>query len=248
MFRTTIPVLKQQLSRSPHINTPSELEANEAVEGSLGLLWTTFLHVVKQVPYVHPWQGRLVDLLAAIKRLPPPTNSDSVTRDFERVWSSQNWARLPLFGTEMRESWNKGPWTKWPEEFPAPPSEWASYPPNEWTNLNAFAAHPTAALVSNFDSYATWLLMHTLEEEWLQEEIEDNLPAVASWITYAGMVLYHNAAGEDTAPPEVSQSQQVVDLRKFSKRFSKERRGYWKERFMVMRDNQILSQDARHGA
>ncbi len=94
------------------INSPNEAEASQALEGSFGLLWTTFLHVVKQVPHEHPWQGRLVDLLATIKRLPPPTHVNSVTADFERVWRSRDWDRLPLFGVEMRESWNKGPLTK----------------------------------------------------------------------------------------------------------------------------------------
>ena len=101
------------------ISMPSEAEATEAVESSLGLLWTTFLHVVKQVPHKHLWQGRLISLLVAIKRL-PPNNLDSADTDIERVWGSQNWAQLPLFGAEMREAWNRGPWTKWPEGFPAP--------------------------------------------------------------------------------------------------------------------------------
>jgi len=230
------------------INSPSEAEASQALEGSFGLLWTTFLHVVKQVPHEHPWQGRLVDLLATIKRLPPPTHVDSVTADFERVWRSRDWVRLPLFGVEMRESWNKGPLTKWPEDLPPPLPEWAEYTAKEWANWNAFAARLTVAMVSNFDTYATSILRHTLEEERLQEEINDNLPATALWIIYAGTMLYHNAAREDTAPPPVYQSQGIVYLRKFPKRFSKERWGYWKERFTVMYENQSLSQDARNSA
>ena len=102
--------------------------------------------------------------------------------------------------------------------------------------------------MSNVDTYATWILRHTLEEERYQEEIEDNLPAAASWIIYAGMVLYHNAAREDTAPLEVYQSQQVVYFRKFPKRFSKDRWAYWRERFGVMYDNQNLSLDVRRSA
>ena len=85
--------------------------------------------------------------------------------------------------------------------------------------------------------HATPILRHTLDKERLQEEIDDNLPATALWIIYAGAMLYHNTAQEDTAPPPVYQSQGMVYLCKFPKRFSKERWGYWKERFTVMYEN-----------
>ena len=227
---------------------PNEAEDINDIRDSIGLLWITILHVARQTPVSHPWQDKLVKLVAAIKGMPVPDNSNPALVNFEQVWGAQTWARLPLFGMQVRESWNNGPWTRWPENLPPPLPAWTSYPQHEWADLNAFVARLTAASVSNFDTLASWILRHTLEEERYAQEINENLPAAASWIMQAGLMLYSNAAREDTAPPEVYQSQQVVYLRKFTKRFCEERWAYWKERFAIFCEDTSLGSEARSSA
>ena len=227
---------------------PNKSENVDDIRDSIELLWRTLLHVARQVPASHPLQDKLVRLVAAIKALPIPDNTNPAIVNFEQVWGAQTWARLPLFGRQVRDLWNKGPWTRWPETLPPPVPEWAAYPQHERANLNAFVARLTAASVSNFDALASWVLRHTLEEERHVQEIDDNLPAAASWITQAGLVLYHHAAREATAPPEVYQSQQVVYLRKFTERFCKERWTHWKERFAVFCEDPSLGSKARSSA
>ena len=227
---------------------PSEAEDTNDIRDSIGLLWVTVLHVARQTPVSHPWQDKLVNLVAAIKGMPIPNNSNPALVNYEQVWGAQTWARLPLLGMQVRESWNKGPWTRWPENLPPPHPAWASYPQHEWADLNAFISRLTAASVSNFDTLASSILRHTLEEERHTQEINDNLPAAASWIMLAGLVLYSNITREDTAPPEVYQSQQVVYLRKFTKRFCEERWAYWQERFAIFGEDTSLGSEARRSA
>ncbi len=110
-----------------------------------------------------------------------------------------------------------------------------------------FTARLTAASVMNFETYATWILRHTLEEERREGEVDDNLPAAAMWMVYAGRLLYHNAAKENRRRTETHRPD-VRYLRKFDTRFCKERWGFWKERLELLRDCQILEQRTRDSA
>lgn len=92
----------------------------------------------------------------------------------------------------------------------------AQFPPDAWASLNAFAVGLTAASVSNFESYIGWLLRHTL-------------PAAATWVLYAGRLLYHIAAKEQGRSSE-THPLHVHFLRKSEKRYSNERWISWEER------------------
>ena len=76
------------------------------------------------------------------------------------------------------------------------------FPPNVWASLNAFTARITVASVLNFETYVIWILRHSLEEERIHEEIDDNLLAAAMSIIYVGHRVYHNTAKDYTDPHE----------------------------------------------
>ena len=161
------------------------------------------------------------------------------------------WQDLLIFGVELRESWNDAPWENLPDDNPMYSGD-VSLPPDIWASLNAFTARITAASVLNFENYAMWILRHTLEEarrneEERIEEVDDNLPAAATWIIYAGQIVYHNAA-KDYADSTETHPSHIRFLRNFTKPFSMERWNFWKERFEFFRDHEVLKQTTRDSA
>ncbi len=87
------------------------------------------------------------------------------------VWDMRAHADLPVFGAQMRETWNF-----------SPPAVSAV----TWANLNAFAAQLTVAGV-DFSLYAIWALREALEED--SPELPLVLPAAVEWFRHAGPVL-----------------------------------------------------------
>jgi hypothetical protein len=118
-------------------------------------------------------RSRLVELIGAIRDrgiLARPGGQECV------VWDMRAHADLPVFGAQMRETWNS-----------APPARSAQ----SWANLNAFAAQLTAVGI-DFSIYAIWALREALEED--GPEIEQVLPAAVQWLRHAGPVLGSRAA------------------------------------------------------
>ena len=76
-----------------------------------------------------------------------------------------------------------------------------------------------SCFVMNFEAYATCILKETLEAEIIDKYIDNNLPAAAVWIIYAGRIVYHNVAKEYTGPAGTHQPH-VRCLRESSKSFS----------------------------
>ena len=116
---------------------------------------------------------RLAELLGAIRDrgiLVRPDGAECV------VWDLRAHADLPVFGAQMRETWNSAP--------PARPAQ-------SWANLNAFAAQLTTAGI-DFSLYAIWALREALEQD--GPEIEQVLPAAVQWLRHAGPVLGSRAA------------------------------------------------------
>ena len=113
--------------------------------------------------------------------------------------------------------------------------------------MNAFTARITVASVLNFEDYAIWILRHTLEEELTNEGIDDDLPAAAMWIVYAGQIVYHNAFKDYTDPAETHEPY-IRYLRKFTKPFSMERWNFWKERFGFLQNHEVWKQITRDSA
>jgi hypothetical protein len=113
-------------------------------------------------------RSRLVELVVAVRDrgvLARPDGQECV------VWDMRAHADLPVFGAQMRETWNFSP--------PAGPA-------GTWANLNAFAAQLTVAGV-DFSLYAIWALREALEED--SPELPRVLPAAVEWFRHAGPVL-----------------------------------------------------------
>lgn len=71
------------------------------VGGGTGNLWGTLFKVVEQTPYDHPWQDKLVAVVAAINDLPPRPDLNAEAwawREHTPVWQG-----LPAFGRSVYE-------------------------------------------------------------------------------------------------------------------------------------------------
>ena len=229
----------EELTTLAEVSSTEPSESGHGLERFLWSLWSMVVQMIQVIPHTHPWQDKTVNLLSAIKQRPRRLTPGMV--QLERIWCMYFWQDLPIFGAELRETWNEGPW----ERNPYPGDIQLS--PDVWTNMNAFAARLTAASVMNFETYATWTLGHTLENERWDEEIDKNLPAAAVWITYAGRLLYHNAAKEYT-PRSVMRRPDIRRLREFSEPFSEERWAFWKERFEFLQSRESLKPTTRDSA
>ena len=235
---------KELTTPADDTSSPELNESECSLEGFLWSLWGMMVELIKQIPYHHPWQDRMVEILNAIKEVPRQATPEM--EQLERSWGMAFWQDLPIFGAEVRETWNRGPWEKIPDGTFRYPGD-TPFPTNIWTSLNAFTARLTVASVLNFETYAIWILRHTLEEERMNEEVDDNLPAAAMWIIYAGQMVYHNAAKDYTDSTETHPSY-IRYLRKFTKPFSIERWNFWKERFEFFQNHEVLKQITRDNA
>ena len=223
----------------------SFLETTEnriSLEGFLWSVWGGIVDLIIQIPHSHPWQDRMVEILRAIKEIPRQATPEM--EELERSWGMAFWQDLPIFGAEVRELWNQGPWEEVDGPFYRGDTQ---FPPDVWASLNAFTARITVASVLNFEDYAIWILRHTLEKERINKEVDDNLPAAAMWIIYAGQMVYHNAAKDYTDSTETHPSD-IRYLRKFTKPFSMERWNFWKERFEFFQNHEVLKQITRDNA
>ena len=151
--------IAKKLTTAAHESSSPELNGSEdSLEGFLWDLWATVVYLIRQVPHDHVWQGRMVEVLSAIKEVPR-----QATPEMERLeedWGMTFWQDLPIFGAELRETWDQGPWEERPEDTPFY-IEGGQFTADVWASLHAFTARLTAASVSNFEAYAIWTLRHT---------------------------------------------------------------------------------------
>jgi hypothetical protein len=143
-----------------------------------GMLWPAWQAVISAADTPDDAaRSRLVELLSAIRDrgiLVRPDGEECV------VWDMRAHVDLPVFGAQMRETWN----------FPPP-----AVSAQSWANLNAFAAQLTLAGI-DFSLYAIWALRDALEGE--SQEISLVLPAAVEWFRHAGPVLASLALGGHT--------------------------------------------------
>lgn len=78
--------------------------AGEEPESGLWDLWASINNAARSTPSDDENQDKLVDLVAAIKSLPPLVRPGSDEQC--HVWGSKVWESLPIFGANMREDWN----------------------------------------------------------------------------------------------------------------------------------------------
>ena len=134
-----------------------------------GMLWPAWQAVISAADTPDDAvRSRLTELLGAIRDRGPlvrPSGEECI------VWDMRAHVDLPVFGAQMRETWN----------FPPP-----AVSAQSWANLNAFAAQLTAAGI-DFSLYAIWALREALEED--GHDVSQVLPAAIQWFRQAGSVL-----------------------------------------------------------
>ena len=228
------------------INDPASnvLKTHEGgFSGFIWNFWITVINLAQQIPHDHPYQGKMVRLLAAIKRLPRPITPEA--EQMEQLTSKVFWTDLPIFGVQVCETWSEGPWEKQEGHHPSNLGK-GPLPSDQWTNLNAFIARIMASSVNRFDFYPLKVLRHCLEQRRKLIDLEANLPAATMWIIYAGAWIYRSSLLEriDDVTPKYEPGKEY--LRKFATMFSKDRWDFWKERLQSMRHEESLSLMTRH--
>ncbi|KAF9021526.1 hypothetical protein BDZ89DRAFT_991252 [Hymenopellis radicata] len=200
--------------------------------GSLWDLWSDFNQVAQRAPEK---QDRLVELLLAIKNLPHVLKPDD-----ERLtcWGGRFWEDLPIFGPNMRESWNF-----FDPEDTEPHRDLIR---KNWIHLNAFVARITDAQVSDFDLYAIWELREALEHP-VDSTTNVRVQAAAQWIFFAGLRLYQSEKIFEHGPL-VGDPARGGPLFIGERGFTKERWMFWKQRFEALSTDPQLSDDARRVA
>ncbi|KAB8227349.1 DUF3632 domain-containing protein [Aspergillus alliaceus] len=147
---------------------------SDDVELFLWSTWGIFIHVAKQIPHDHPWQGRLVELIRSLTVLVPIK---------VEIWEKtrQVWTDLPIFGPSMREAWIS----------PTYDSDRSNTDEvDQWINLNSFAARLLNLDAVLWISFAVWALRDALDEPVDGPELDCNVRVAIEWITHSGRCLY----------------------------------------------------------
>jgi hypothetical protein len=159
------------------------------------------MSIVKQIPYDHHWQDRLISVLYEITRIPRPDRSDLHTVEKYNVGMGRFWDVLPAFNYSVLEGgWHQAPW-----DVPVPSPEEAngkalrSWSPSQWLNTNAFMARCTGSRIPGaaFPRAALQVLNHTLELPRTPDGLDVHVPAAAVWMLYAGRWSYENEDDDD---------------------------------------------------
>jgi len=163
---------------------------DDDIAGGVSNLWGTIFAIVEQIPYDHPWQARLVALVAAIKTLPCPPHLDTAS------WAAKGhfpmWHGLPTFGREVYETFNAEGLLYDRSDLATPMSR------EHWVNYNAFLARISAAQIMDLSSSVEELFIHVLENDNTASMLNDNVPALAVWILYAGNITYERMAQRES--------------------------------------------------
>ena len=164
------------------------------VETHLGRAWNSILILASETAHDSSKQDKLVDLMSALVSQRPLKDStgEPVVISGGRVWMD-----LPLFGQQVRESWN------FPDD-----REVDQKTRDKWINVNAFVARLTAASwkgasfetdgdikserpALDFSLYGIWAARSALEENLGKEgnTVDALIGAAAVWTLYAGTAL-----------------------------------------------------------
>ncbi|KAK0243770.1 hypothetical protein EDD85DRAFT_760496 [Armillaria nabsnona] len=235
--RVNLTVTAEQLTRWAY--DPKAF--GDDAEGGLWDLWSTINDKAERTKsdddIVH---GNLVELVDVIKHLASPKNDAG---EKSKCWEMTLWEHLPIFGANMRESWNF---------FDAEEDTERAPKRERWVNLNAFVARLTAARVYDFELYAIWQLRDALEEpiEESGEEVtgssfDAKIPAAVQWILYCGELIY-TSKREYEHGPRVGDPAKGGELWKGDKRgFCEERWDFWKNRFAELQHYEKLLPETR---
>src|SRR5258707_3192537 len=85
LYNPNFNILKAFLETQDYSPSQTALDLTKLIENSpvanillsfLGNLWIAMMSIVKQIPYDHHWQDRLISVLYEITRIPRPDRSD----------------------------------------------------------------------------------------------------------------------------------------------------------------------------
>ncbi|KAK0474459.1 hypothetical protein EDD18DRAFT_1090718 [Armillaria luteobubalina] len=229
--RANLTVTAEQLTRWAY--DPKNF--GDDAEGGLWDLWSTINYKAERTKsddaIAH---GKLVELVDAIKHLESPTNDAG---EKSKCWEMTLWEQLPVFGANMRESWNCA--------FSLSRSEERVVRRERWINLNAFVARLTAVRIDDFELYAIWQLRDALEEPVEDSSFDAKIPAAVQWILYCGELIY-TSKREYEHGPRVGDPARGGELWKGDKRgFCEERWRFWKSRFAELQHYEKLLPETR---
>lgn len=132
--------------------------ATSRAEEDLARLWGFITDAALALP---DQQDKLIELLTAIKRLPPGGAVD--------------WSRLPGFASDIRDRWDV------PEDDPLRP---------EYTKLNIWAARITKSGLVDLKHMAIWSLREALESQPAPNvKLDALVPGAAQWMIQAGRLV-----------------------------------------------------------
>jgi hypothetical protein len=198
--------------------------ADGSVEDEVYELWVLVVEKAQQSSASH---ATLVDILVHLSRL---DDAKSASGESIKLHDKQLWRDLPMFGWQIRDSWNVG-------IEPNDTDEVRQQKVSEFTNLNAFTAQLLATEEPVFD--LSWFALVTFREALENPQADKNqlelfVPAAASWLDHAGVELYNR---DDQFPATSSAGGapgKGGELWTGAPGFHKDRWALWQERFAAL--------------
>jgi hypothetical protein len=212
----------------------------DSTQGLLWQLWLMILHVGKCTPYSDvAMQSKLLDLVAALKKLPNPPPPQKMTRPLRNdlPWSTGRvWSDLVMIGPSVRETGNDSPHEKviFDVEF------------ESWANVNAIVAGLTSRGIAHFWIYCIWAMRDALEDTRSTKDLDVFVPAATAWIIVLGRQLYTRK--EDLTPEDPKRQGSPGTGGKLYKgptAFCSERWQFWKQAFQGISERQLVKPSSR---
>lgn len=197
-------------------------------------LWYSIIHSARRISFQqYQIHAKLADLVAAFKKHDIPGN-----RKYNYLYSS-----LTDFSMACREAYN---------DAPAACNGFFEAEVNAWANVNFFLARVVALGLEGSQFFAIYALRQALEtphqdseEATATQQYDAYVPAAATWILAMGRDLALKE--EDLTPEDQKQGNpgRGGELWKGKAEFSRERWGFWKERFATVGAMEDVREETR---
>lgn len=207
------------------------------------LLFGVCLDKALKVESQHPNQRRLVTLLDSLQERPAPAGEQG-----------EYWASLPTIFTQVAELLN----TEGLLESPGDRLPWQRrMTVSEWRNLHGFLATYYTNLPegeqASFGYYhqALLLLRHVLETPRKTQTLNENLPAIAAWISTAGSQLHGLCQREQALLPRDTTRLRYVDEQELyagPDNWNMDRWAFWRGRLEDLGRDESLTPEGREAA
>lgn len=171
----------------------------ENVEGLLWTAWKSVVQLAKESAHETSKRQKLVDFVLSLQQRPKLEKGDVVCR----VWDATVWSDLPVFGAEIRESWNSCKSlmnARLPHTLTllVASDSSSAEEQHQWLNINAFTAALVASAHSHGDKpdftlFGIWALRSAFEED---KPSKIALEAGAAWLIVASRALFELSKSE----------------------------------------------------